>query len=169
MRLITLAVLFAVLAIGAFAQSGLKTGNAAPVFAAPMLDGGFVDLASLRGNLVVITFWSTKCEICRNEIPHLNAFKKRHEGENVTFLALTMENETRINPFLRSNRFEFSIIPDSFGIVLQYADRDRQGNIDMGFPSYFLIDGSGNLAYRASGWDKTNELESKMVQLLSLK
>ena len=32
---------------------------------------------------------------------------------------------------------------------------DRQGNLDMGFPAYYLIDRNGRVTMRGSGWDKT--------------
>lgn len=169
MRLNTILAILFLLAVSAMAQTGIKVGSPAPAFSAATLDGSFVDTDALRGKVVIITFWSTKCEICRSEIPKLNAFKNRYEGREVAFLALTMENSGRVEPFLKSNPFDFQIVPDSFGMVLKYADRDRQGNINMGFPSYFLVDTEGNVAYRASGWDKIGELDQRIDRLLSLK
>jgi peroxiredoxin len=169
MRYISIIAVILLFAFGALAQNGIKVGSPAPSFSAATLDGSFVDIDALRGKVVVITFWSTKCEICRHEIPSLNAFKNRFEGREVVFLALTMENGDRVQPFLKSNPFAFQIIPDSFGMVLKYADRDRQGNINMGFPSYFLIDTDGSVAHRSSGWDKIGELDQKIDRLLSAK
>lgn len=169
MRFFTILAVTLILAIGALAQNGIKVGSPAPSFSAAALDGSFVDMDALRGRIVIITFWSTKCEICRHEIPSLNAFKNRYEGRDVTFLALTMENSDRVQPFLKSNPFAFQIVPDSFGMVLKYADRDRQGNINMGFPSYFLIDADGKVAHRSSGWDKIGELDQRIDKLLTAK
>jgi hypothetical protein len=56
---------------------------------------------------------------------------------------------------------------NSFGIVLQYADRDRQGNIDIGYPAYFVINQSGSIELKNSGWDKTTELDDRISRLLS--
>jgi len=167
MRIIYITLIVALLAVSAAAQTSLKPGSLAPVFSASALDGSYFDLAQNNDKVVVLTFWSTKCEICRNEIPKLNSFTTRYDPDKVLFLALTMENETRLDPFLRANPFKFHILPNSFGVVLQYADRDKGGNIDMGFPSYFLIDKNGSVAYRGSGWDKTNELESRISQLIA--
>lgn len=166
MRIIYITVITICLAIAATAQTSLKQGMSAPVFTASALDGSYIDLAQLNDKVVVLTFWSTKCEICRSEIPKLNGFTTRYDSEKVMFLALTMENETRLDPFLKANPFKFHILPNSFGVVLQYADRDKGGNIDMGFPSYFVID-KGSVVYRGSGWDKTEELESRISQLVA--
>ncbi len=167
MRITLFITLIMVLSTAALAQSSLRPGNAAPVFSAPALDGNFYDLAAMRGKVVVVTFWSTKCEICRNEIPKLNSFLTKFDESRVVFLALTLDNEDKLNIYLRSNPFKFHILPDSFGILLKYADRDSEGNLDMGFPSYFVVDTSGTLAYRSGGWDRTDELESRINQLLT--
>lgn len=151
------------------AQTALKVGNAAPTFTASSLDGTYFDLAAMRGRIVVLTFWSTKCAICHSEIPKLNTFASRFDEKKVVFLAATMENQSKVEPYLKTNPFKFNILPDSFGVLLQYADRDKQGNIDMGFPSYFVIDQSGTVAFRSGGWDKTDELDLRITKLLASK
>lgn len=166
MRKLFLILLALACVIPSAAQTALKAGNAAPTFAASSLDGSYYDLNSMRGRVVVLTFWSTKCAICRSEIPKLNSFASRFDEKKVVFLAATMENQAKVEPYLKTNPFKFHILPDSFGVLLQYADRDKQGNIDMGFPSYFLIDQTGTVAYRSGGWDKTDELDSRITKLL---
>ena len=87
------------------------------------------NLDELRGNVVVMTFWSTKCEICRSEFPKLNRLIKSLDGKKVIFLSLTMENEAKIEPYLKKNPLDSHVLPNSFGILLQYADRTRDGNL----------------------------------------
>ncbi|MEP6946975.1 MAG: TlpA disulfide reductase family protein [Acidobacteriota bacterium] len=167
MRSISLIALVIVLSCSAFAQKALRTGSAAPAFAAASMDGNYYDLAAMRGQVVVLTFWSTKCEICRNEIPKLNTFSSRYDEKKVTFLALSLDNEDKLGGYLRAHPFNFHVLANSFGVLLQYADRDSEGNVDMGFPSYFVIDKAGNVAYRSNGWDRTDELSSRISQLLA--
>ena len=167
MRTVLLIILALIFAFPALGQKALKAGTAAPTFVAPSLDGTYYDLDAMRGTVVVLTFWSTKCEICRNEIPKLNSFMAKYDERKVVFLALSMDNEAKLNAYLRSNPFKFHIVPNSFEIVLKYADRDSEGNLDMGFPSYFVVDKSGKLAYRSDGWDRTDELDSRIAKLLA--
>ena len=169
MRCISILFLALVFTIPSVAQTRLTPGAQAPAFASSSLDGGYYDLSAMHGSVVVLTFWSTKCEICRGEIPKLNNFAASYDENRVVFLALTMEHEDKVEAYLKGNPFKFHVLPDSFGVVLQYADRDKSGNIDMGFPSYFVIDQNGMLVYRANGWDKTNELSTRIGQLLASK
>jgi len=166
MRTTLIIVLFAVSALSSFAQSKLSVGEIAPTFAASTLDGDYVDLARLRGSVVVVTFWSTKCAICHSEIPKMNAVATQYAGKAV-FLALTMENEERVNAYLRNNAFKFRVVTDGFPVLMQYADHDKEGNIDMGFPSYFVIDKAGRIVYRGSGWDKTAAVGDKIDRVLA--
>lgn len=154
-------------AVTAFAQQSLKIGQSAPAFSGTTMKGESVDLGKLGGRVVVMTFWSTRCLICHNEIPKLNAMTRRFPAEKVTFLALSMENEQKIAAYLTKNFFDFQIVPNSFATVLQYADRDRTGSLDMGFPAFFVIDQSGTIQFRASGYSKTPAIETVVTKLVS--
>ncbi len=167
MRAIKLILILALTAAAAFAQQSLKPGTQAPDFNAEALDGKIFNLSQLQGKVVVLTFWSTKCAICHSEMPKLNEVAKRYKDSNVVFLALTMENQSKIEPYLRKNPFEFNILPNSFGVVLKYADMDRNGGINMGFPSYFLINKRGAIALKSDGWDKAARIDSQISQLLA--
>ena len=138
----------------------------APLFSGTSLDGTDYSLNDLRGTVVVLTFWSTKCEICRGEIPKLNRFADRFDPKRVVFLALTMENEDKVTGYLKSNPFKFQILPNSFGTLFQYADRDKNGYMDMGFPSFFVIDQGGFIQYRTSGYDKITSLDAAISKLI---
>lgn len=166
MRLFSILIVITVLAFSAHSQTGLKAGSPAPVFTSQTIDGSFFDLEAKRGSVVVLTFWSTSCEICRTEIPRLNEFTTRYKDRDVVFIALTMESEAHIAPFLRKNPFTFTIMPNSLGPLLQYADRDKSGNLDMGYPAFFVIDQAGKLDYRSSGFGKTAALNLVIDRLI---
>ncbi len=162
--------LFCLVLIGTSAglsQQALKPGAAAPEFSGQSLDGKMYDLDQLHGKVVVLTFWSTRCAICHSEIPNLNRVADRYRDKDVVFLAVTMENEAKVSPYLKRNPFNFNILPNSFGVMLKYADRDRSGNINMGFPAHFLINRRGLIALRTDGWDKAANLDSQISRLLS--
>jgi peroxiredoxin len=167
MRLLTILLLTSVLAISALAQQRISAGSAAPQFSISGLDGQTYDLNQLRGKVVLVTFWSTRCAICHSEIPKLNKLAAKYAGQDVVFLGFTMDNPTKVDAYLKNTPFAFTILPNSFGVVLQYADRDSAGNINMGFPAYFLLDQNGQVQTKSSGWDKTEDLDSRISRLLA--
>ncbi len=167
MRVLNLFLLVTLLAAAALAQQSLKPGAAAPEFAGESLDGKTYNLSQLQGKVVVLTFWSTRCQICHSELPKLNEVAKRYKDKDVVFLALTMENQAKVEPYLRKNPFNFNILPNAFGVFLKYADMDGSGNINMGFPSYFLINRQGSITLKSNGWDKIGRIETQISELLS--
>lgn len=167
MRYLNILLILTVFAISGVAQQRLQPGAPAPDFNAESLDGTVYNLGQLQGKVVVLTFWSTCCQICHSELPKLNEVARRYSDKNVVFLAATMENNTKIEPYLKKNPFNFNILPNSFGVILKYADMDGAGNINIGFPAYFLIDTRGTITLKSNGWDKTSRLDSQISQLLA--
>ena len=159
--------LFLLLAFSAYSQSVLKIGSIAPQFSGTSADGTLYDLAELRGKVVVLTFWSTRCEVCRVELPQLDRVVEQYDPKDVLFLALTTEGDEKISGYLRSHPFRFTTITNSFGTLLQYADRDGKGGVNMPYPSFFVVDPHGRVQYRSSGYDKTAALNSAIRELIA--
>ncbi|MGQ0542456.1 MAG: peroxiredoxin family protein [Blastocatellia bacterium] len=167
MRVLSILVILLSLSVASFAQQALKTGQAAPDFEAQTIGGQTYNLSQLQGKVVVVTFWSTRCDICVAEIPKLNRVVERYKDKDVVFLAMTMEGNGKVETFLRKVPFNFGIVPNSFGVVLKYADKDRSGNINMGFPAHFVINKKGEIEHRMDGWDKAASLDSQISRLLA--
>jgi peroxiredoxin len=167
MRLVNTLILTFVLAVSALAQQNLQVGQAAPDFAATTIDGRSVNLKDLQGKVVVLTFWSTRCAICHSEFPKLNQVVQRYAGKDVVFLAPTMENAAKVQPYLQKNQISPTVLTNGFGLVMKYADLSKDGAIKMGFPAYYVIDKNGQINHRAEGWDKTQHLDSRISKLLA--
>lgn len=149
------------------AQQQLRPGSPAPNFAAEAMDGTYFDLSQQQGKVVVLTFWSLRCAICHEEIPKLNRLADQYRGRDVVFLAVTMDGNAKLEPYLKKNPFNFSIVPNSFGVFLKYADSDSSGRVNMGFPAHFVVNRQGAIAMRTDGWDKTENLNSQIAKLLA--
>jgi peroxiredoxin len=136
-------------------------------FAATTLDGKVISLEDLRGKVVVMTFWSTRCAICEKETPKFNQIADKYAGKNVIFLGLSMENEMKISEHLRKKVFKYTIIPNSLGIIMQYADRGANGSFNINYPSTFVINQKGEIEMKTSGWDKSKAIDSQIERLLN--
>ncbi len=166
MRFLTILFLSLVLTVSAFAQSNKNSKPLAETFTATALDGQTVDLTALKGKVVLVTFWSTKCPICAAEIPKLNQMAAKYSGRDVIFLGLTTDNPDKVKQYIRKKPFNFNLLPNSFGILLKYADKDHDGNVTMGYPAHFLVNQKGELELKNSGWDKTGKLDAQIAKLL---
>ncbi len=164
MKILIGSFLILMLSFAAFGQNS-KAKPLAEDFSATALNGEVFNLSELKGKIVVLTFWSTKCPICAAEIPKLNQLAKKYQDKNIVFLGLTMENANKVSAHLKKNPFNFNILPNSFGVVLKYADKDRDGNVSMGFPAHYVVNQKGEIALKTSGFDKTEMLDSLIKQL----
>lgn len=165
MKILSTLTLILAFSLVTFAQQ--NSGAAAQNFVQPNMTGENVELANLKGKVVILTFWSTKCRICVSEMPKLNRLVEKYSGQDVEFLGLTMNNQSMVSRFLKKKSFKFNIIPNSFGVVLKYADRDSRGRLNMGFPAHFVVNQSGQVVLKTSGFKKSDKLDSTITRLLS--
>jgi thiol-disulfide isomerase/thioredoxin len=78
----------------ASAAQGAATdvGQPAPALVVREVNGPELDLAALRGKVVVLNLWATWCAPCRAEMPMLEAFSRRHQHEGVVVLGLSADD-----------------------------------------------------------------------------
>ncbi len=107
-------------AVGALAVSQpfaaeLKPANGA--LAHPLvlktLDGTVHDLAKYRGKVVLVNFWATWCEPCRDEMPSLEKLKEKFAGQPFEVLAVNVdEPESRVRAFLEKTPLGLTVVLD---------------------------------------------------------
>src|ERR1700734_106777 len=83
----TLATAFAI----DLARAAPEIGEGAPELVLTALDGTSIDLAKLRGKVVLVNFWATWCAPCRKEMPTLDAFYRRHRGQNFDLIGSILD------------------------------------------------------------------------------
>lgn len=156
-----------VITVFSLAAAAQQRKTNAENFTAVAMNGQTVQLDSLRGKVVVLTFWTTRCAACHYDIPKLNRLTEEYKGQNVVFLAITTDNAEKVQKYLNKNRFSYNILPDRFDILLKYAKPDDTGRIDITFPTHFLVNQNGEIEFRTSGFGKIKQLDSGISQLLT--
>ena len=117
----------------------------APAFSTADMAGNIVDLKSLKGKVVVLNFWFTRCNPCIEEMPELNGLVKQYKNnKDVVFLALTFDNKATVKTFLKKKIFDYTILPDAKSIVDDY--------IVLGYPSNLVLDKKGDIQYQSTGF-----------------
>ena len=121
----------------ALAHTGSQavSGNSAPSFELPLLDGsGVLTDEELRGKPVVINFWASWCIPCREEAPLLEDTWRVYKDQGVMFLGVNIKDaESDANRFV-----------DEFGITYPTVrDLDQTLTKDLGvkgLPETFFVD-----------------------------
>src|SRR5690554_4242096 len=68
----------------------------APVFQLQGMDGKPVNLADLKGQVVMINFWATWCGPCRQEMPLLEKLYARYKPMGFTLLGVNVEPDSTL-------------------------------------------------------------------------
>lgn len=122
-----------------FSDKKPTEGASAPNFKLVGLDGNMKELAELKGKVVVVNFWGTFCEPCRDEMPALERQKEKWAGKNVEILGLNL-NEPRVavENFVNQYKVTFSILLDK-----NEETRKRYGVSQ--YPTTFFIKPDGKI------------------------
>jgi cytochrome c biogenesis protein CcmG/thiol:disulfide interchange protein DsbE len=125
-------------------DKGVKLGGGrtppAPGFALTRLDTpGKLDLASLRGKVVVLNFWASWCVPCKSEAPRLEAAWRRYRGQGVVVVGVDAQDFTGdARRFIRRYKLTYPNVHDGPGNV-----GSKYGVT--GFPETYFVDRSGRL------------------------
>jgi thiol-disulfide isomerase/thioredoxin len=79
-------------------------GQAAPALIARLFDGQVLDLASLRGKVVVLNFWASWCVPCRDEMPLLDALGREFRDQGLVVVGLSADDRHDRADALKSAR-----------------------------------------------------------------
>ena len=148
-RLISCWFSFLLLALGAcsVAAQGLKPwpGGATPLLTLKDLEGRTHRLEDYRGKVVLVNFWATWCEPCREEMPSMQKLRAALAGRPFEVLAVNLaEPETRIRRFLAATPLAFPVLLDRDGSVAK-SWRARL------LPVSFVVGPDGAIRYWALG------------------
>ena len=119
----------------------------APEMTFTTIKGEKISLASLKGKVVLVSFWATDCRSCNKEMPDLvntyNAYKAK--GFEVIAVAMPYDPPAQVLNYVTQKNLPFPVMHDGFSEASQAF-----GGINA-TPTAFLFDKQGKRLDRTVG------------------
>jgi peroxiredoxin len=136
-------------------------GHEAPDFALHAVMGGNVRLSEHRGEVVVISFWSSRCTPCRTQLAALDRSLATYRSAGLQMYGINVDDDqSRALESAHGQAVTFALLLDPEKTV------SRQYEVD-NLPMTLLIDRSGTVRYVLRDYSAKSE-ELYLQQLRAL-
>jgi thiol-disulfide isomerase/thioredoxin len=148
---------------GASVQDGNGESTQA-LFAATFPDekGQPQALKQWQGKIVVLNFWATWCEPCREEMPELSLLHNEHQKNNVVVLGVAIDDVATVNSFVKETKVSYPLFAaDMQGMEIA----SNLGNNKGVLPYTVIIKADGTIAKTYFGRITKSLLEKTLLTL----
>jgi thiol-disulfide isomerase/thioredoxin len=124
-------------------QSSNKATEA--LFAATFPDekGQAQPISQYKGKTIVLNFWATWCEPCREEMPELSTLHEEGKNKNVIVLGVAVDDADAINDFTKETKVSYPLlVADMQGMDLANSLGNDKGVL----PYTVIINADGSVA-----------------------
>ena len=136
--------------------AAVKAGTRAQDFTTRDMNGNTVRLSDYLGKkTILLNFWSTYCEPCLAEFPHLRKMQDDKKDKGLAILAVAMdgpETVAQVKPFALRNNLNFPVLMDEDSAICALYNPKKSG------PLTILIDKTGSVSQMRGGYNPGDEV-----------
>jgi thiol-disulfide isomerase/thioredoxin len=117
-------------------------------------------VADYKGKVVLLDFYATWCDPCREETPHLVALHQQYETRGLQVIGLNVggdDDRAEVPAFAKEFGIQFPLVYPDDGLVDEYLGVN--GNI----PQTFVLDRQGNLVRHFVGYSEQQSAELERI------
>ena len=135
-----------------------KIGETPPAISCNDVTGEYISLNRLKGNVVIIYFWSSTC--CGDRLIQLEPWFSLNKYKGLSILAVNVGgDENSVRSFATKNGLTFTMLTDEHGMI------SRQYGV-IGFPTIFILDRNGVIRNKIVGDIETAYLFKLVSRLM---
>lgn len=123
--------------------------------------GAPVNLSAYKGRVVLLDFWATWCEGCKEEIPWFMEFQKKYSTSGLAVVGASLDDDgwKSIKRYMSQHKINYRIVVGTFESAKQFG-------VDKGMPVTLLIDRNGMVADVHPGMVDKDAFEREIQMLL---
>jgi thiol-disulfide isomerase/thioredoxin len=141
----------------------VRVGVAAPEIDLPGLTGDRVQLSTLRGHPVVVSFWATWCPSCRSEFPELVRLQETHGSAGLRVLGVNGRDQERSTKSVKTFLDE---VGATFPVALDQRGAARRKYRLVGLPTTVFVDSAGIIQRIHMGTITREQLDRGVATIL---
>jgi thiol-disulfide isomerase/thioredoxin len=124
------------------------------------VDGTAIDLANLRGKVVLVNFWATWCPPCREEVPNVVAAYQKYHDKGFEVLGVSLDqDQNTLQAFTRDNGMVWPQYFDGKGWSNEIARSQGIRSI----PAMWLVGKDGKLITKNARDDLDGQVERALA------
>ncbi|MCJ7556980.1 MAG: TlpA family protein disulfide reductase [Gammaproteobacteria bacterium] len=133
--------------------------QSAPPLQGVLLDGGELDISTLRGRPVLVYFFAPWCKVCAFSASSLQRLRDDHEEQELgmVMVALSYDTVGAVREFRDEHELTIPVLLGNQHIAASWSI--------YGFPTYYVLDGEGHVASRDFGVSTTAGLRFRIFQV----
>ncbi len=142
---------------------GPQIGYLAPDFSLQTPDGQSISLSDLRGRPVVISYWTSWCGPCENEMRILQGVYEQHQASGFTVLAVNAIEQDSLSDVTEM----VARLGVTYPVVLDQGDQFAGSYQALFFPTSYFVDANGVIQDIALGDSPEPEFRARVDGFLA--
>jgi peroxiredoxin len=149
---------------GSAASPGARITSAehslAPDFSLPQLNGEKLNLSDYRGRVVLLDFWATWCDPCREEVPHFVELQNKYRDQGFQMIGVSMDDSAEpVRDFYQQFKMNYPVVMGNARTGELY------GGV-LGLPIAFLVGRDGRIYSKHTGAIEISSLDHEIAAQL---
>ena len=129
----------------------------------PDTSGQQQSLSQFRGRVVIVNFWATWCEPCREEMPDFVRAQREFGGRGLQFVGIAVDQPQKVEQFAKELELNYPALIGGYGAV---ELSKTLGNQLSALPFTIVIDRNGAVVDTQLGPFRPGKLRSTIAKLL---
>lgn len=114
--------------------------DAAQYFELPNVDGEIISLNEFKGKVVILNFWASWSQPCRNAVPDFIQLKNEYKDQPVEVIGISLDTDTKENVpiFIEESGINYPVLYGTMSVARSYGDIQS-------IPTTFVLDKEGRI------------------------